>query len=143
MNATPVSRDADHLRILAVFHYVFAGLALLGIGFLVVHYLIMRTVMSPEMLAQSPNPPPPEFMRMFVWFYVFMGLLFVAGGVLNLLAGKRLRQRRSRMFCMVVAGLNCLQFPFGTVLGVFTLVTLSRDSVRAMFDGEGSAARPS
>ena len=134
------SRDADHLRILAVFHYVFAGLALLGIGFLAVHYLIMRTVMSPEMLAQSPNPPPPEFLQMFVWFYLFFGAMMIVGGVLNLLAANNLRKRRSRMFCMVVAGLNCLQFPFGTVLGVFTLVTLGRDSVRAMFDGAGDTA---
>lgn len=142
MNAAfPPSRDADHLRILAVFHYVFAGLALLGIGFLVVHYLIMRTVMSPEMLAQSPNPPPPEFMQMFVWLYAFMGAMMIAGSILNLIAANNLRKHRSRMFCMVVAGLNCLQFPFGTVLGIFTLITLSRDSVRAMFEGESNAAR--
>lgn len=134
------SRDADHLRILAVFHYVFAGLALLGIGFLALHYLIMRTVMSPEVLAQSRNPPPPEFLNLFVWFYAFFAAMMVIGGVLNLLVANNLRKRRSRMFCMVVAGLNCLQFPFGTVLGVFTLVTLSRDSVRIMFDGAGDTA---
>lgn len=134
------SRDADHLRILAVFHYVFAGLALLGIGFLALHYLIMRTVMSPEVLAQSQNPPPPEFLNLFVWFYAFFAAMMIIGGVLNLLVANNLRKRRSRMFCMVVAGLNCLQFPFGTVLGVFTLVTLSRDSVRIMFDGAGDTA---
>ncbi len=142
MNTAPLpSRDADHLRILAAFHYVFAGLALVGIGFLAVHYLIMRTVMSPEMLAQSPNPPPEGFLDLFVWFYVFFAAMMIVGGVLNLLAANNLRKRRSRMFCMVVAGLNCLQFPFGTVLGVFTLVTLNRDTVRAMFDGEGNAAQ--
>jgi len=30
-------------------------------------------------------------------------------------------------FSLVVAGLNCLQFPFGTVLGVFTFVVLLRE----------------
>ena len=30
--------------------------------------------------------------------------------------------------------INCIAFPFGTILGVFTLVVLNRDSVRAMFE---------
>ena len=29
--------DTDHLRLLAVFHFVIAGLAIVGIGFLVLH----------------------------------------------------------------------------------------------------------
>lgn len=39
---------------------------------------------------------------------------------------------------LIVSGLNCLQIPFGTVLGVFTLVVLLRDSVREAYE-----ARPS
>jgi hypothetical protein len=34
--------DADHLKLLAVFHFVGAGLALVGIGFLLLHYTVMR-----------------------------------------------------------------------------------------------------
>jgi hypothetical protein len=41
-----------------------------------------------------------------------------------------LLKRKFRMFSLVVAGLDCVQIPFGTVLGVFTLVILLRDSVR-------------
>ncbi len=138
MNAPPLpaTRDAEHLRLLAIFHYVFAGLALLGLLFVFGHYMLMRTVMSPDMLAQSPNPPQPEFMAMLVWIYVLMAVAMLTGAVLNLLAGNCLRRRRSRMFCMVVAGLNCLQVPLGTTLGVFTLIVLNRDSVRLSFDGQ-------
>jgi hypothetical protein len=35
---------------------------------------------------------------------------------------------------MVVAGLNVLQVPLGTLLGVFTLLVLARDSVRQAFE---------
>ena len=35
---------------------------------------------------------------------------------------------------MIVAGLNCVHIPLGTVLGVFTLVVLMRDSVRESYD---------
>ncbi len=30
------------------------------------------------------------------------------------------------MFSIVVAGLDCFQIPFGTALGVFTIIVLSR-----------------
>jgi hypothetical protein len=42
-------------------------------------------------------------------------------------------QRRYRMFSMLIAGLNCLQVPLGTVLGVFTLLVLSRESVQELY----------
>jgi len=37
----------------------------------------------------------------------------------------------------VTASLLCMMVPFGTVLGVFTLIVLSRDSVRRLY-GEGA-----
>jgi hypothetical protein len=32
-----------------------------------------------------------------------------------------------------VAGLNCIQIPLGTALGVFTIMVLTRDSVEAVY----------
>ena len=34
---------------------------------------------------------------------------------------------------MVIAGINCLHIPLGTLLGVFTLVVLGRESVRKLY----------
>jgi hypothetical protein len=48
-------------------------------------------------------------------------------------AGRKLKRRVSRTFCLVVAGIECMMMPFGTVLGVFTIVVLTKDSVREMF----------
>lgn len=128
------TRDREHLRLLAIFHYVFAGLSLCGLGFIVVHFAIMRTVFSPEhWQPSSGEPPPPELMWIFFCFYLVLGTIILLVGVLNLLAGNFLRTYRNRTFCLVVAGINCLQFPFGTVLGVFTLTTLTRDSMRELF----------
>jgi hypothetical protein len=36
---------------------------------------------------------------------------------------------------MVIAALLCMFMPFGTVLGVFTIIVLVRDSVKALFNG--------
>ncbi|MFA6289593.1 MAG: hypothetical protein WC661_19610 [Opitutaceae bacterium] len=132
--------DAEHLRLLAIFQFVFAGLAVAGIGFLCLHYALMSTVMNnPEMWKnQKGGPPPAEFFAMFKWFYLVFGVLLVLGGVANLLSGLFIRKRTNRMFSLVVAGINCIQFPFGTTLGVFTFIVLGRDSVREIYEAAGS-----
>ncbi len=79
-------------------------------------------------------PPPAEFFAIFKWFYLLGAIWFVASGILNLLSGLFLLARKHRMFSMVVAGMNCLHMPLGTVLGVFTLVVLLRDSVREAYE---------
>ena len=128
-------RDQEHLKLLSIFHFVFGGLALLGIGFLGVHYFIMHTVFSnPDMWNSHKAPMPPKaFLDAFIWFYLFMGLLLLAGFVLNVLSGLYLRQKKHRFFSLIVGGLNCLQIPFGTALGVFTIIVLTRDTVRERY----------
>lgn len=134
--------DADHLRLLAIFHYVMAGLALLGLGFLFLHYALMHFVMcNPEIWKnQKGGPPPEQFFALFKWFYLVMGVLLVAGCVVNLLSGRFIGHKTHRMYSLIIAGINCLQFPFGTMLGVFTFVVLLRDSVREAY--EAQAAQP-
>ena len=132
----PASKDREQIRLLAIFHFILGGLCLVGIGFLILHYLVIRTVFSqPGMwnFPNNPNLPPREFLRIFVWFYAFAGAVVLAGCVLNVLSGFFLHQRRHRTFSLIVGGLNCLQVPFGTALGVFTIIVLLRDSVRRSY----------
>ncbi len=127
--------DAQHLKLLAIFHFVLAGLALVGLAFLGLHWFIMESVFSnPEAWQQSNSAPPPDqFLALFKWFYFGMGVIVVANGVANLVSGFMIQQRRGRVFSLVVAGVNCLAFPFGTALGVFTFIVLLRDSVEALY----------
>jgi hypothetical protein len=59
--------------------------------------------------------------------------------VMNLLAGRYVRARRHRVFLLVTGALNCMWVPFGTVLGVFDFILLSRDGIRRLFDGEAAS----
>jgi hypothetical protein len=131
-------RDREHLRMLAAFHFVLAGLMILGIGFLFLHHHFMSAFFdNPEMWKnQKSSGPPPQFFQAFVWFYIFMGFILVLAAALNFASGLFLNHRTHRMFSIVVGGLNCLHFPFGTTLGVFTIVVLARDSVRTLYGGE-------
>ena len=138
--------DADHLRLLAVFHFVLAALTLVGLGFLFLHYTIFNSVISnPDMWKNHKNVPAPpikEVFAIFKWFYLFFGACLVAGGVGNLLSGLFIRKRKHRVFTLIVAGLNCLQIPFGTTLGVFTFVVICRDSVRELYESSDATTLP-
>jgi hypothetical protein len=72
------------------------------------------------------------------------GIMIVAMwsfAIVLLCAGRCLQERRRHTFCLVVAGLECMMMPFGTVLGVFTIIVLLRPAVRQLFgEGDGSDA---
>jgi hypothetical protein len=128
--------DADHLNLLAIFHFVGAGLALLGILLLLAHFTIMHTFLAnPEMWRnQKQTLPPAELFAIMKWFYLVIAVWFVGSGILNLISGLCLYTRKHRTFSMIVAGINCVHMPLGTVLGVFTLIILMRDSVREVYE---------
>jgi hypothetical protein len=83
-------------------------------------------------------PPPKAFLDAFVWFYVFMGVILLTALVLNVLSGLFLRQKRHRVFSLIIGALDCLQIPFGTALGVFTIIVLGRESVRDLYSDESA-----
>ena len=53
---------------------------------------------------------------------------------------KALRERTMRTFCIVVAVITMLGIPFGTLLGILTLLVLGRPSVERSFDASSRAA---
>lgn len=131
------ARDAEHLRLLRIGHFVAAGLAALGIAFLGAHYLFMRTIMrAAEEDAASRGTGggfPQALTSILPWIYVTMAVVFAASLVLNLISAACIARRRARMFSLVVAGLNCTHAPLGTALGVLTILVLSRESVRVSY----------
>jgi hypothetical protein len=123
-------RDREHLNLLAVFHFIGAGLAVLGLGFLCIHFLIFQAVMTHQRFGGGAHSEWNLPMAIFSVFYLFFGAWLVSCLVLNVLSGFFLLKRRHRVFSIVTAAFNCAHVPFGTLLGVFTIVVLSRDSVR-------------
>ena len=130
--------DADHLKLLVIFHFIVAGLAVLGLGFVLLHYTMMHAFMGHSELWKNQKGGGQslvEFFNIFRWVYLFFSALLVAGGIANLLSGLFLRKRKHRIFSLIVAGINCIHFPIGTALGVFTFIVLMRDSVRESYGG--------
>jgi hypothetical protein len=133
---TSDGRDAEHLRLLTIGHYVGAGLGVVGIAFLGLHFLFFTTVFK-SIPPQSQSGRPPFDMKQVLavvpWFYGAAGALLLTNSVLNVVSARCIANRRARTFSIAVAGLNCMHVPLGAALGVLTILVLTRESVRAAY----------
>ncbi|PYL09937.1 MAG: hypothetical protein DME33_02780 [Verrucomicrobia bacterium] len=127
--------DNEHLRLLAIFHYVVAGLAALFSFFPLLYSAMGGFILY---AAHHPGPhnqeTPPAFLA---WILIVMGALFFLAGLTMamciLIAGRSLARQRHYWFAFVIACIECIFMPFGTILGVFTIIVLSRESVKTLF----------
>jgi hypothetical protein len=134
-----MNQDEQHLRLLSIFHYVLGGIAGLFALFPLFHVFFgLMFILSPETFEGQGGEAPPAF---FGWFMVAFASVFIIAGwifaICVIIAGRCLARRRHYLFCLIMAGIACLFMPFGTVLGVFTIIVLMRESVKALFEQKG------
>jgi thiosulfate reductase cytochrome b subunit len=119
-----------HLALLSTLHYVygiltclgaFAVLGLVGLGFLI-------GTQADDANAQMVG----GVFKAFGWVLFAVILLW---GILILLSGRWIAQRRNRTGSLVIGGLCCLSIPLGLALGIFTFVVLMNDEVQAEYAG--------
>lgn len=130
-----MDQNSEHLRLLSTCHHVVAGLAALFACVPLIHVALGIALATGAFEPGSAGAEaPPKVLGIF--FAAFGALLVLAGWLfagLLAYAGLSLRQRRRYLFCLVMAALACVFFPFGTVLGVFTVIVLARPGVRELF----------
>jgi type III secretory pathway component EscS len=137
-----MNQDQEHLNMLAVFHYLIAGavmlLSLWPIADLVIGLVIALFPTGTSGTARSSQE--------------VMGLVFLIPGLLSLFfiwfcaaiffyTGRCLKRRKHSTFCLVVAFVECAFVPLGTILGVFSIIVLTRDSVKPLFAGAQPVAK--
>src|SRR6266508_362697 len=131
-----MNQDKEHLQLLAIFHYVVAGLAGLCSFFPRLYTTIAAIFIfaARHGTAKPGEDLPPVFLG---WIFAVLGsLLFLMGiamAICILIAGRSLAHCKRYSFALVMACIECVFIPFGTILGVFTIVVLSRESVRGLF----------
>jgi len=136
-----MNRAQENLRLLAIFHFVYAGVVLLG-SLMPAFWLLIASVWWPELAAEAGRDPDAGALAAssalgaaLVGTAVVLAWIWAAALAF---AGRSLMSGRRHTFCMVVAAIACLNVPLGTVLGVATLVVLNREETRALFaDGSG------
>ena len=127
-----IQKAKDHLRTLAIFHYI-VGLLTALFGLFPGIYVALGVAMASGSMGAPPKGPPPE-----------MGFIFIIGGSLAILffetfavcvivAGRSLVQHKRYIFCFVIAVLLCLNGIPVMILGVFTIVVLVRIDERVVY----------
>lgn len=129
--------DDAQLRLLSGLHYALAVVTALFALFPLLYLVLGISMLSGGLPMAEGAPSSTHDVRMIGIMFTAMGTLFlvfvlsVAG--LIAYAGRCLAHKQRYTLCLVAAGVSCTAMPLGTVLGVFTLVTLTRASMRARF----------
>jgi hypothetical protein len=130
--------DEEHLRLLSLGHYITGGLTILFASMFIFHLVFFAVIASDPQFASKAGAAqagaPDDAFRV---FGVVLGVFILAGwtfGGLTIYAGRCIKRRTKRGLCLVVACLNLLLIPVGTILGVASIMVLSRSSVKAAYE---------
>ena len=115
--------DREHLKILSICGYIYAGLQCIGALFVLIYAGIGFTMVSQG----------EEFGWFFVGFAALAGVIILTFILLTFFATKWMGEGKNWLFCMIIAALHCASFPFGTALGVFVIIVINRPQVKAWF----------
>lgn len=129
------NNEEDHLNLLAIFHYIIGGIGAFFSLFPLIHLGIGIAFMSGVSHMSDPaGNSPPEWFGML--FAVLGGLAFILGQTLSWLiiySGRQIKKRKKYKFSFITACILCIFIPFGTILGVFTIITLNKTAVKELY----------
>ncbi|HEY3817747.1 MAG TPA: hypothetical protein VGL81_11275 [Polyangiaceae bacterium] len=133
----PTAEDETQLNTLAICHYIYAGmLGLFGLFGLI--YVVFGVILATASLgatgAGHAGPPPAAIGGVVAAIGGFITVFLWAKAACVAYSGMSLKKRQKRTFSFVIACICCVNIPLGTALGVFTLVVLSRPTVKAIYD---------
>ncbi len=128
-----LQRDREHLDTLSAFHYILCGLQCLGLVMMPLYAVYIYFVFISNALPLGSSPFPPEAGWIIEGFLGVFFFLTVVWAVCLGLTGRDLRRRQHPTFCFVIACIQCIHVPLGTLLGIFTILVLQRESVKERF----------
>ena len=136
--------DNEHLKLLSIAYYVLGGVNAF-FAFIPLIYAAVG-IMIIGIGSSIPNKPSEPPLAIIGWMFLLVATIvfFVIAifAILKIYAGICIARRKHRIFCYVVAALSCLSVPFGTLLGIFTFIVLSRPTVAELFEEKGKEALP-
>lgn len=132
-----MEEDIRYLNLLAIFHMIVAGivglLSCLPLIDLFIGVPMLKDV--PYALSQneffSQTTLTPLIFILLPSGMTVIGWMFAVALTLN---GYYLKNRKWLNYCMIVSGIETILMPFGTVLGVFTIILLTKPNVKNHFN---------
>lgn len=130
----------DNMDTFATLHLVKGILTILFSLFFLL-YIFLGAAMNLSVFDQDPHMPfDPSIIIITIGAVGF--IITVSIGILTLLAGKYIKERRNYNFIFAIAILNCLAGVLGIILGIFTILDLNKPHVKAQFEPDYNPQNP-
>ena len=161
--STDIEREVialDRLRLLSLGYYISGAIGAAFVSFLLIHFFLFLgfsfipesqwqaptrsaavaqyaspTALPSASASANPNQGPPVIMFRIVAGII--GVIIVGGWILGALtayAGHCIRKRKHKVFIYVMAAVNCIWIPYGTLLGIATIILFQWREVQAQFE---------
>ncbi len=114
------------LKTLGVFYYI---VGVLGIPACLIAPIIMLKSGAFEKIG-------PGLKRIYLFSIIGTGIGSLAIVACIFITGYGLRHQRWWTFCFVISILLCLSFPIGTIMGVLSLILLTKPETKQLFSSE-------
>jgi len=153
-------KDTQLVRLLSIFHYLVAGLSGLFactpipyfIGGLFAFALVVISIWNglgifpiPQEIYPFPQIDALAGIISSLAFVVPSGIIMLIGWTFSIciaLVGYNLALKKNYKFCLIMAGVECVFIPFGTLLGILTIIALTQQTVKALFAYSLSTDKP-
>lgn len=128
--------EIRYLDILAIFHLIVGAIAGLFSCFPLINLSIGLSMLSeiPKIIARdnlfSPFTMFPILFVVLPAIIVVFGWMFAIAVILN---AYYIKKRKWLTYCLVIGGIETIFMPFGTVLGVFTIILLTKPNIKELF----------
>ncbi|NJK92913.1 MAG: hypothetical protein HC904_14485 [Blastochloris sp.] len=125
----------EHLKYLRIGYYVFGGITAVFALFPLLHVAVgiaAITGLLDNHSSQGSFPP------MVGWLFVVMGSVFILMGqciaAFSIFCGRCIKKRQHYLCILITGCILCALFPFGTVIGVFTIILLNKPEIKKLFE---------
>ena len=149
----------DRLRLLSIAYYISGAIGAAFVSFLLIHFFVLlglsfvpasqwnqpaSTAGTAHYISPSQSPTPSRISNgaaapptiMFRIVAGVIGLIIICGwtlGALTVYAGQCIKKREHKVFIYVMAAINCIWIPYGTLLGIATILLFQWPEVQAEF----------
>ena len=105
--------------------------SLIGFVYVAIGILMATGAMD----STNGEPPPPELGWVFGGVGIVFVVVFLTIGIMTIRTGINMSRRKRRTFCIVIDSILCMMVPFGTIVGIFGLVLLTKTEIAEEFEG--------
>jgi len=126
--------DNEHLKLLSLFHLISGIFALVYSVFMALYFGFIIFIFNVgNKFDGAESDLPIEFKSIFMFIFIVILLIAIVIGIAKIMCSRYIKQKKNRVFCIVISCIECFSFPIGTLLGVLSIMVLNRNSVKEIY----------